>query len=816
MTDPETFARVDALIDVALDLPPEQREAWLRDQCGADEPLLQAAQAMLAAMDASEGFLDVDAAVSTPPIPPTLGVWQPERLIGRGGMGEVWLARRCDGRFEQEVAIKLLPAFCDHADVERFVAEQRTLASLEHPGIARLIDAGLAPDQRPYMVMEYVDGIDIVSHCRQHALPLERRLELFRQVCTAVAFAHRHLIVHRDLKPQNILVHRDGRVVLLDFGIARLLDKTSGQLAQDTRARFTPHYAAPEQLTGGPESTLTDVHALGVVLYEMVTGKNPWNTLVGGKQMILLQRAVADPPAAASSVADDPAVPPRLLRGDVDAIIDKALRPEPTARYESVRALEQDINRHLNHHAVSARGGALGYRLRRTLRRYWLPMAATASIILGLTIALVLVGMAQRQTERERDIARMEAARGKAVRDYLGHMFRDASRHQADGTALTAKQVLDQAAARISDEFAREPAIAAQVMQELGELHLYIDDYVGAEPLLRGWLELEDTVQDPVTAANVRFALAETVFRMGQVEEAQSLLDLAQAFWLGDRHRHVDDLLNSRMLQSQLQRARRDDQGAIATLEAAVAETLQRHGTASFRTAALHTNLGAAYLAAGDLEAGIERSRQALALWERIELGSSNDALNTLNNIAAGYYRAGDLETAEHWFGRAVAVRREAFGPSAATAALLNNYARVLLQTGRLDLAARLAAEATAMAATYAGERSVQTLSARLLAAEIALAERSGATAELAASLEQLQEDVDSQFGGDHLLSARVALARSRYLALAGDHREAAQQLLRTRAQLDALGAQGAQFVAQADAIGELIGDGDAEPATTD
>lgn len=809
MSESGVFTSVDELIDAALDLPPAEREDWLRKVCADDEGLFTAAAGLLAAIDASEGFLEVDPRRSSVPTPPRLGVWQPERLIGRGGMGEVWLAWRCDGRFQQSVAIKLLPSFCGQSDVERFLAEQRTLASLEHAGIARLIDAGVAPDQRPYMVMEFVDGLDIVSHCRQHALSLGQRLHLFRQVCAAVAFAHRHGVVHRDLKPHNILVHRDGRVVLLDFGIARLLDKASGNVERPTRTQLTPHYAAPEQLAGAPESTLTDVYALGLILYEMLAGTSPWQALHGGSQLVLLQRMLLDKPAAPSSIAEDAVVKARQLRGDLDAIIGKALRPEPEARYDSVPALDDDISRHLRHQAVAARTGALGYRLRRALRRHWLPATATASVIVGLTVALVLVGSAQRLAERERDIARVEAARSKAVRDYIGHMFRDASQQQTGEAPLTAKQVLSRAAARIGDEFASDPSSAAQVMQELGELHLYIDDYVGAEPLLRGWLELEQAVADPAAAASVRFALSETVFRMGQAEESQALLDRAQSYWLGDAQRYVDELLTSRMLQSQLLRRRGDFAGAIAILEQAVADTLRRHGTENFRAAALHTNLGAAYLDAGNLDAGIDRSHKALALWERLKLGSSNDALNTLNNVAAGYYRAGDLQSAEQWFARAVSVRREAFGPSAATAALLNNYARVLLQTGRHDQAGVLAAEASDMAAGFTGERSMLTLSARLLANEIALATRPGP--DMAALLNQLQSDVDSQFGREHVLSARVALTRSHHLALFGDVAAASEQLRLARQQLQALGAQGAAFGAQADAIQSLIDEGGAE-----
>lgn len=806
MDRPDDFNNIDRLLNVALELPSNVRIHYLREACAGDTRLFDAARAMLLAVDASEGFLEnhpePDPVLANPP---RLGAWQPDRLIGRGGMGEVWLAHRCDGRFDQQVAIKLLPAFCERADVDRFLAEQRTLARLEHPGIARLLDAGRAPDGRPYMVMEYIQGQDIVSHCRSSVLSLPRRLALFRQVCTAVAFAHTHLVVHRDLKPRNILVASNDRAVLLDFGIARLIDNASGSVQSETRIRLTPHYASPEQLANEPQSTLTDVYGLGLLLYEILAGRGPWQDLPGGSQLVLLQRMLAGSPAAPSLVASD-AIPGRLLRGDIDAIVAKALRPEPSARYASVQALDDDIARYLDRRPVSARSDVFGYRLRRALRRYWLATTATAAIVAGMAIALAAVTSAQRQAERERDIARVEAARSKAVRDYISHMFRDASQHQAAGEPLTAKQVLDQAATRIGSEFAEDPSTAAHVMQELGELHLYIDDYVGAEPLLRSWLAMEHAVGDATAAASVRFALSETVFRMGKTEEAQSLLDQAQTYWLTDPERHVDELLTSRMLQSQLQRRLGDLQGAIAILETAAEDCLRRCGTDSFHTAALHTNLGAAYLDGGQLDAGIEMSRKALTLWERINLGNGNDALNTLNNIAAGYFRAGDLESAEQWFARAVAVRRDAFGPSAATAALLNNYARVLLQTGRYDQALAMAREAVAMAAEFAGERSLPALSARLLTVEILLADDHAAS--LGEELTRLQRDAENQFGADHLLVARITLTHSRQQAALGYWTSATRQLHLARDKLVALGPQGTPFLPQADEIQATIATG--------
>ncbi len=708
----EQFARIEALLDAALELPPAQRDAFLDTACD-DAALRAQVRELLRAVDASEGFLEAPAAPMNDHAGRRIGAWTLIRRIGRGGMGEVWLGERADGRFEQQVAVKLLRHGLE--DAPRFLREQRLLAKLRHPDIARLIDAGSLPDGAPYMVMEYVEGVPLIQHCR--ALVLEARLALFVQVCDAVAFAHRHLIVHRDLKPDNILVRADGQPVLLDFGIARPI----GGDGSDTRElRLTPQYAAPEQLSGEEQTTLTDVYALGLLLHELLTGRSPWGELAAPGAVALLQRAQAGPPPSPSSQAGSKTLAGKL-RGDLDAIAHKALRPEPAARYDSAEALAQDVRRHLLHEPVAARGDAFGYRARRFLRRYWLAAGVTLLVFAGLLGALAAISLARRDAVRERDIAQTEANRSKAVRDYLAHMFRDAGQHARDGAPLTAKAVLDQAAARVQESFAADPAANAEVLKALGELHFYIDDYAAAEPLLRRWLAHEDAIADPVAAADVRFTLAETVHRMGERDEAAALLEQAQAFWETEPERHIDVLLTSRTLQARLQRERGDTAAALATLEAALPQRLQRSGREHFETAALYTNLGAAYVQAGGIDEGIAASQRAMTLWRALDLDAGNDALNTLNNLAAAQFRKGDYVAAEHAFAEALALRRSLFGPSAATAALIGNYARTLHRLERHGEALEYAGEAEAMALAHAGSASPLTQAARITHAEVLL-----------------------------------------------------------------------------------------------
>lgn len=716
------FARVEALLDAALDLPATEREAFLAHECAHDAALAQEVRSMLAAADASKGFLE-----ATPREAPRigragwqLGSWRLMQPIGTGGMGEVWLAERDDGRYEQNVAVKLLRRW-NPDDTPRFLREQRLLSRLRHAGIAQLLDAGSAPDGRPYMVMEYVEGAAIVEHCDRFKLGLAARLKLFAQVCEAVAYAHRRAIVHRDLKPSNILVRGDGRPMLLDFGIARVIEPDASNATQTQNVSLTPRYAAPEQLAGGEETTQTDVYALGLLLYELLVGTLPWGELGGRAPLLLLQRSLAGPPPPPSRCCEDRAKA-RALRGDLDAIVLKALRPEAEDRYQSVEALSEDLMRYRTLRPVAAREGAFGYSLRRGLRRYWLVASLISLVLVSLITGLAMVLEAHRETARERDVARTEAARSKAVRDYLAHMFRDANQHARDGAPLTAKAVLERAAERIHTEFASDPAAHADVLKALGELNFYIDDYVGAEPLLRRWLASEAQVNDPVAAADVRFTLAQTLHRMGKDAEARELLVQAQAFWESDPERYSDVLLTSRSLQSQLERAAGNIEAAIATLETALPQRLARSGAVHFETAVLYNNLGAALVQADRLDQGIEALRKARDLWSALQLDGGNDALNTLNNLAAAQFRQGDLEQAETSFAAALEIRRAAHGASAATAALIGNYARVLHRRGKFDEALPLAEEAESMAVQHAGAASPLTISVRLTRTELLLA----------------------------------------------------------------------------------------------
>ena len=464
----QRWVRLERLFAEALALPEAARAAFLDRACEDDADLRSEIDALLRSHDAP-GVLDTaqhppHAVEPLPSLAPgtCLGLWRVGHMIGRGGMGEVYAATRADGAFEQRAALKLL-RYEAVGEVERFHAERRILARLEHPGIARLLDGGVAPDGRPYTVMEYVEGRSLTDYCREHRSSLRERLALFAQVCDAVAFAHRNLVIHRDLKPANILVDDEGKVKLLDFGIAKLLDAAAVPGDTDvTIAPFTPDYAAPEQLSGQPVTTATDIYALGVLLFELLTGERPLRMrgLPSTHALKLLLDRNPPPPSRVVQANAEAPLPARLLVGDLDAIVAKCLRKEAAHRYETVNGLKRDIERHLHNEPVLAREGARLYVFWRLLRRYRWAVAGRRALILTLASGLAGTAWQARRAERE-------AARATATKDFLLSVFRANDPRIASDKPrgeITARELLDIGSARIEKEFAGQPELQIELL----------------------------------------------------------------------------------------------------------------------------------------------------------------------------------------------------------------------------------------------------------------------------------------------------------------------------------------------------------------
>src|SRR5215471_3882146 len=404
-------------------------------------------------------------------------------VIGRGGMGMVYLAERADGKFEQRVALKMLQS----GPGQPFVAEQlqqecRILASLEHPNIARVLDSDVTENGVPFFVMEYVDGQPIDRYCDDHNLSVRDRLRLLLPVCDAVQFAHQKLIVHRDLKPDNILVTRQGVPKLLDFGIAKILSQVPGSTQNTATRILTPEYASPEQARGEPVTTATDIYSLGGVLYKLVAGKTPHQ--LADKSPLAMAQAICE---------EEPRKPSQLrpeLAGDVEHILLMALRKEPQYRYRSVDQLASDIRNSLEQKPVIARADTLWYRSSKYIRRHLLAVSMTAAMVVLLGIFAGLQALQLRQTRRERD-------RANRITDFMTGMFKVSDPSQARGNSVPAREILDKASSQIQSGLAKDPEAQAQMMHVMGVVYYNLGLYPRGESLMSRAVDIRRRLLGP-------------------------------------------------------------------------------------------------------------------------------------------------------------------------------------------------------------------------------------------------------------------------------------------------------------------------------
>ncbi|MBS0394807.1 MAG: protein kinase [Proteobacteria bacterium] len=532
----EQWLLVNDELDRLLELPERDRSAAVSEIERTQPELARELRALLSA-SREQGFADFLAGPS--PVAAAgagsralagqcVGPYVIEAEIGRGGMGSVWRAVRADGRFEGHVAIKFVHASWLGRDGEaRFRQEGVMLARLDHPHIARLIDAGALESGQPYLVLEYVEGVPIDEYCEQHTLDLEDRLRLFLGVLAAVAHAHSHLIVHRDIKPSNIFVTRAGVAKLLDFGIAKLLQAGDGDRAptHSTAAALTPDYAAPEQLLGLPVTTATDVYALGLVLYRLLTGTHP--VARESRSTAEFVRALLDrEPAPASVVAAGPAARRRALAGDLDNILAKALKKDPAERYPTVGALADDLERHLAHQPVLARPDTASYRLGKFVRRH------RGSVLGGVLVACGLVGtsafalLQMLDARAQRDLAQAEARRSGAQSELLEFLLGDAL-SEAPHDAV--RQRLDRARELVRRRFRSEPTTAAQLLIGLSGRYVDSGDAAGASEVMGEAEAISRGLNDPALDAEIACGRAQDAIDAGDLALARRYSERASA-----------------------------------------------------------------------------------------------------------------------------------------------------------------------------------------------------------------------------------------------------------------------------------------------
>ena len=691
--DRERWLRLSPRLDEGLALDAAGRAAWLGRLRREDAALAADVEAALAqhAALAVEGFLD------EPPAPPPVatlaglvaGAWTLRSPLGQGGMGTVWLADRSDGRFKGQAAVKLLNASLVGRDGEaRFRREASILARLRHPHIAGLIDAGVSSLGQPYLVLEHVHGEHIDRHCETAGLDVAGRIRLFLQVLEAVAHAHAHLIVHRDIKPQNVLVDREGRARLLDFGIARLLEPDPGEPATVTRAgesALTPEYAAPEQVTGGLVTTATDLYSLGVLLCVLLTGQHP----SGSKRRTPAEwaRVIADTEPKAASVLAAQAAHGRFvpaLRGDLDNIVAKALRKDPRERYPSAEAFAEDLRRHLRHEPVSARADTAAYRAVKFVRRHPLGTTAAAAALVAAVLFTGGIAWQAREARRQRDEARVQMARATAAREFMGFLLGAAF---PPGSLQSPDNLLQQGEAMIEKEYADNGPLRAEMLVAVGNQYIVSEHYEKATPVLERAAAIAAGSRDPALQARALCPLAVLHALNGRREEADALMERALAGLPEDplyALQRAECLVNRGSINLYFDQAEPMKRDGAAVL--AILDTLPIPPT-STRIQALGVLAYGHYLAKESREADVLYT-EILRILERAGRDRTLLASDTFNNWSLVHY-TGNIARSESLCRRAVEIRRAVEGATISST-ITFNHAGALLQLARYDEAAPL------------------------------------------------------------------------------------------------------------------------------
>lgn len=729
--EPDRWRRLEALFFEALDLDPASRPAFLERSCGADAGLRRELEALLKSSGRTLADLRLPAEELAGEIiqeasPQRIGPYQIVRLLGEGGMGLVYLASRADDQYQRLVAIKLMHAGLGRSAemLRRFRAERQILANLDHPNIARLLDGGITAGGAPYLVMEYIDGIPIDDYCRQHPFSNAERLQLFRTVCGAVEYAHRNLVVHRDIKPGNILVIEDGTPKLLDFGIAKLLDPENSNrtfpYTIETERLMTPEYASPEQVRGEPVTTATDVYALGVLLYELLTGRPPFRLESVSPLDVARVICEQDPVRPSTASRSNPALSPletRELRGDLDDIILKAIRKEPGRRYPSVAQLSEDVRCYLRGYPVEARGGARRYRAAKFVRRH---KAALATIVAGaLAVVAFGIGMgllAQRAT-RERLTAERES-------QFLANIFEAATPERARGREVTARELLDQGAERVDRGLSGDPDLQASMLDNIGRAYDALGLYGKAEPLVERAYELRTrspgqrdldlavSLQDLATTLRLQnqYEKAEPLFRqavairqrsLGGKSDlvAESLGSLGECLFLENKDSEAESVLRKALsipspagslsgantrnyLALELFRKGGYREAAELLQEAVEIDRRVEGPDGPNYATSLH-NLAGAFGREGDFIDGAAMDRKDLEILRRILGPEHPDLRYTLNNLGYELIELGNWREAEPYLAENLAISRKAFGEnSPGSVGAVDNWARLLQAKG--------------------------------------------------------------------------------------------------------------------------------------
>ena len=721
-SEPASAALLEALDRVA-EMNDAEREAWLRDLHQREPELASRLRAMIAAADSMDeldqgpGLLachltdeqgELDAGTR-------LGAWRLVELLGRGGMGRVYLGERADGAFEKKVAIKVLRSErrLPDAVIEH---ERALLARLEHPGLTRLLDGGISEDGDAFLVMELVEGRQLDVWCADHQPDLRSQLDLFEQILDAVAHAHRQLVVHGDLKPANVIVDSERRVRVLDFGVARMLSSASPNAPR----AITPGWVAPECEAGAPADVASDIYNLGQLL---------------------------------KYLAEHAAAEGKGLPKDLTAIIRRCMQADPDSRYSSVVSLREDLARFRHSQPVDAREGGRAYRLQRFVQRHWIGVGF-ATLVFGILLAAgSLIAWKDRVVRSERDTARLAAARSQTVLDYLLGVLGQAGQ-PAKGKPVSIRTLLNDSLDHIDSDFSGDPAARQALLARLGELLQRLNDFASAEQVLQHFQQNVTDTTPPLLHARALDNLAVVRMHQGKLDEARRLAGKSREL-LGtvaaDKRGQMSELL---VTQAQIQSKQGDLQESIATLKHALSLRLAVSAPDAAQTVVVRNSLAASLMRNGELSEALRQFRQIESALASSHRENSLDAATIFGNHASTAFAYGRYREARRLFDKALKLQQELYGPSAVFAALLNNAGKLELKLGHLDSGRARIQRAVTMMAKYAGADSIDSQLIRLGLGQVALAE--GHPRQARAIYHDIGDRLAEKLGKQHPLIARV------------------------------------------------------------